>query len=163
MTLNINKEQQNDENYRYKMSEVVLKFEGQGNGQRTVFLNIENISRELKRDKDSIICFLVTSLGCKCIENKEKQIVLYGTHIKETVQSAIYDYINNFVLCYTCKNPETDFVAEKKEIVLKCCACSTISQIRINKNNLKVINGIYTKIREQEKKNKKINKENLSV
>lgn len=158
--ININKEQQNDPNYRYKMSEVLLKYEGQGNGQRTVFLNLNEISQELKRDSESIILFLVTVLGCKCIVNKEKQVVLYGTHTKEIVQNAIYDYISNFVLCQKCKNPETQFISKgKSDIEMKCNACPEISQINLNKTNLKVIKLITTKFEEIAKLEKKKNKE----
>lgn len=158
--ININKEQQQDPNYRYKMSEVLLKYEGQGNGQRTVFLNLNEISQELKRDSESMILFLVTVLGCKCIENKEKQVVLYGTHTKESVQNTIHDYISNFVLCQKCKNPETYFSSKSKgDIEMKCNACPEISQINLNKTNLKIIKLIATKLEEIAKLEKKKNKE----
>jgi translation initiation factor 2 beta subunit (eIF-2beta)/eIF-5 len=162
--ININKEQKNDPNYRYKMSEVLLKYEGQGNGQRTIFLNVSEISQELSREVETIILYLVTVLGCKCIENKEKQVVLYGTHTKETIQNAIYDYISNFVLCQKCKNPETQFLNKGKcEIEMKCNACPEISQIQLNKVNAKIIKFVSSKmdeIEKMEKKKKKLEEKN---
>jgi translation initiation factor 2 beta subunit (eIF-2beta)/eIF-5 len=158
--ININKEQKNDKNYRYKMSEVILKYEGQGNGQRTIFLNINEISQELSRDNESIILYLVTVLGCKCIENKEKQVVLYGTHTKDSVQNAIYDYISNFVLCQKCKNPETQYVNKGKgEIEMKCNACPEMSQLQLNKTNFKVSKLISLRLDEIEKIEKKKKKQ----
>jgi translation initiation factor 5 len=153
--INVNKQQIDDPNYRYKMSTVNLKYEGQGNGQRTVFLNINDIATELYRDADIIVSYLTSILGCKCIINKENQYVLYGTHSKEIIQDSIYDFIFFFVLCQKCKNPETFYLTKNKnDICLKCNACSEMSDIILNKTTTKIIKQIATKILEAERKEK---------
>lgn len=145
--INIDKDAIGDSNYRYKMSEILLKYEGQGNGQRTIFLNIADISEEIKRDQEIIISFIVYSLGCKFIINKEKQIVLYGTHTKETIQNTIFDFITKFVICPNCKNPETFFTLSKGknefDIEMNCTACPKKSQILPTKINAKIAKIIY--------------------
>jgi translation initiation factor 5 len=156
--INVNKEQINDPNYRYKMSEILLKYEGQGNGQRTILLNINDIAQELNRDSDIITSYLVSILGCKCIINKEGQCVLYGTHGKDVVQNGIYDFISLFVLCQNCKNPETYYIREKEDIVMKCNACPELSKIQMNKTTLKISKQIVSKMLEKEKKDKKLKK-----
>lgn len=153
--INVNCEQKNDPHYRYKMSSVQLKFEGQGNGQRTVFQNINEIAQELNRDPEIIISYLVTVLGCKCITNKEGQYVLYGTHGKDTVQDGVYSFISSFVLCQKCKNPETYYILEgKNDVRMKCNACPEMSNIPDNKTTTKIIKQIGTKLIEAEKKEK---------
>jgi translation initiation factor 5 len=153
--INVNPEQKSDPNYRYKMSSVQLKFEGQGNGQRTVFQNINDIARELNRDPDIIISYLISVLGCKCIKNKEGHCVLYGTHTKDVLQDGIYDFISLFVLCQKCKNPETYYVAkEKSDVCMKCNACPEMSDIPINKITMKIIKQIGVKLAEAIKKEK---------
>lgn len=155
--INVNPEQKNDPNYRYKMSPVQLKFEGQGNGQRTIFQNIIEIANELNRDSDIIISYLITVLGCKCITNKEGHCVLYGTHTNNVIQNGIYDFISLFVLCQKCKNPETYYIAKdlkKGDICMKCNACPEISDIQINKTTMKIIKQIAMKLTEVEKKEK---------
>jgi len=141
--ISVNKEFLLDVNYRYKMSQVLLKYEGNGNGQRTVFLNISDISEEIKRDPETIVSFIVYSLGCKFILSKEKQIILYGTHTKEIIQNTVFDFIDKFVICPNCKNPETYFTKEKNDIEMNCNSCPKKSKILPNKINDKVAKIIY--------------------
>jgi translation initiation factor 5 len=153
--LNVNKEQNNDPSYRYKMSEATLKYEGQGNGQKTIFLNITDIAKELNRDPDLILLYLVSAIGCKCVTTKENQIVLCGTHTKDIIQNYIYNFISSFVLCQHCKNPETYYIMEgNTDVCMKCNACPLISKIQLNKINTKIIKQISLKIMDNEKKKK---------
>ncbi|ATZ80844.1 eukaryotic translation initiation factor eIF-5 [Bodo saltans virus] len=144
--MNIDKQKLNDPFYRYKMSHVELKDEGYGNGLRTVFLNLEIISKELNRDPQMIITYLSVALGCKHIKNKEEtkdkemiKWILYGRFTKDEIQKHLYDFIDIFVLCSHCRNPETKFVNEKKETLLSCSACSKQSNILLNKITMKII------------------------
>ena len=151
--INVNKNQITDPSYRYKMSEILLKYEGQGNGQKTLLLNINEIAKELNRDQDIILSYLVAVIGCKCITTKENQIVLCGTHTKDTIQNYIYDFISSFVLCQHCKNPETYYVIEGNVgVCMKCNACPLISQITLNKVNIKIIKQILQNIKKTQKK-----------
>jgi translation initiation factor 2 beta subunit (eIF-2beta)/eIF-5 len=153
--INVSREQKNDPFYRYKMSEVIIKAEGGGNGKRTVLTNICTVANELKRDVDQILTYLVTVLGCKSIVNKENYHVLYGDFTKGIIQEAIYDYISLYVLCQKCKNPETVYmIGGKNEVCMKCLACPEISILSVNKNSMKILKQIATKIIEEDKKNK---------
>lgn len=140
--INIDKTKENDLSYRYKMSKVILKDEGSGNGLRTVFVNLESIANDIKRDTVAIITYLASALGCKYISDKNDENntkwILYGKYTKDTIQSHIYDFTNHFVICKHCKNPETKFHVEKQNVVLTCAACSKSSNISDNKYTIKV-------------------------
>ncbi len=154
--INVNRDQKNDPFYRYKMSEIITKAEGGGNGKRTVLINIEIIAGELKRDVEQLLTYLVTVLGCKNIVNKENQHILYGDFTKQVIQEAIYDYIALYVLCQKCKNPETlYFIGGKNEVCMKCQACPETLIMPVNKNSMKILKQIATKIIEDEKKKEK--------
>ena len=140
--ISINKEYIEDVAYRYKMSVPILKYEGNGNGQRTVFLNIQEISTQINRDAKLLLSYLSLSLGCQTINNKDGLVILYGTHENEKILNIIYDFINIFVLCSKCKNPETVFIKEKKNIYKQCNACSGITDIPYVKNADKIISKI---------------------
>ncbi len=133
--INISPNHINDPFYRYKMSKINTKYEGQGNGQRTILLNIQNIANEINRNVLSILIYMTCLFGCKYIYNKENQYVLYGTYQSNIIQKNIYNFIELFVLCYNCKNPET----ELKNGNLICKACSAISEIKVNKITEKIL------------------------
>lgn len=137
--INIDPTSINDQFYRYKMSKIITKYEGRGNGQRTILMNIDEISKELNRGIIEIVTFLACSFGCQHICNKEQQYVLYGTHLSENIQTNIYEYIKLFVLCNNCRNPETKYTLENNNICLKCDACSKICKIILTKNTEKIM------------------------
>jgi translation initiation factor 5 len=136
-----------DSSYRYTMPEIEIKAEGGGNGKRTLLLNISEIANELKRSPETVITYLSTDLGCQNIINKEGKYVLYGDFTKQMIQNKIYDYIDLFVLCQKCKNPETYFTMHgKNDICMKCNACPESSLLQLNKTSTKVIKQIITKL-----------------
>ena len=47
-----------DPNYRYKRDLEILKYEGKGNGKKTRFVNIDEISHQLHRTPDELTKFL---------------------------------------------------------------------------------------------------------
>lgn len=143
--INVDKEKVNDMSYRYKMPAVILKDEGGATtDKRCVFLNLESIASDLKRDPIMIITYLASVLGCKFIaDDKDKDNIkytLYGRFTRDTIQMYVYEFIDRFVLCKSCKNPETRFHSEKKFCIsLSCSACSKLSDIPDNKHALKVL------------------------
>lgn len=141
--LNINQEMKNDPFYRYKMTEVEIKHEGQGNGQRTIFVNVDEIANDIERTPSMIVSYLSTVHGCSCKIDKDKRYVFTGTYQKETFQSSIYNFIELFVLCKNCKNPETQFEKKgKHDLCLRCKACPETSDIVVNKNTQKVLRQV---------------------
>ncbi len=44
------------------------------------------------------------------IDEKRNHYVINGSHDAEKLQSLLDVFIDKFVLCQSCKNPETEFV-----------------------------------------------------
>jgi translation initiation factor 5 len=106
-----------------------------------------------------LISYLSIALGCKFIKGKEEakdketiKWILYGKHSKDIIQNLVYDFVNLFVLCTHCRNPETIFITEKKETILLCSACSKHTNIVLNKLTIKIIK--LAKIFDEQKENK---------
>jgi translation initiation factor 5 len=153
--LNVNRTFKNDPSYRYKMSEVDIKFEGGGNGKRTILMNIGTISTELSRNVDNIVSYLSTVLGCQSIVNKEGKYVLYGDFTKQKLQDLVFDYVDEMVICKKCKNPETYYILHgKNDVGMKCKACPEMSLLVPSKKVTKILKQIGAKLIE-ENKNKK--------
>ncbi len=55
--LNVDPEKQADAFYRYKMPRVQIKVEGNGNGIKTVIVNVIDISERLARNVECMISY----------------------------------------------------------------------------------------------------------
>jgi translation initiation factor 5 len=58
----------------------------------------------------------------KCDDKNERYIV-NGDHDANKLQSTLDGFINKFVLCQSCKNPETDIIIKNDDILMDCKAC----------------------------------------
>lgn len=111
--------------YRYKMPRLVSKIEGRGNGIKSVIDNADEIGRALNRLPSYITKYFAFELGTLCIINdRDARYIVNGAHDAEKLQGILDGFINKFVLCQACENPETDLVVEKDGSVLRACkAC----------------------------------------
>ncbi|KAI8978596.1 domain found in IF2B/IF5-domain-containing protein [Pilobolus umbonatus] len=114
----------NDSFYRYKMPRISAKVEGKGNGIKTVITNMTEIARALSRPPSYPTKYFGSELGAqvKCDDKNERYIV-NGDHSAEKLQETLDGFINKYVLCQSCKNPETDIVIRNEEILMDCKAC----------------------------------------
>lgn len=114
-----------DPYYRYKMEEVIIISEG----VRFAFININQISVALNREPNEIVSFLKKHFGAQFQLKNDKVLTTKNDLTKSVLQEAIYQYIENYVLCGTCKNPETKKIQNKKKIYLMCDACSAKTEL----------------------------------
>ncbi|EIE79740.1 hypothetical protein G6F46_003722 [Rhizopus delemar] len=122
-TINVRRDVQ-DSFYRYKMPRLQAKVEGKGNGIKTVVVNMAEIARALSRPPSYPTKYFGCELGAqvKCDDKNERYIV-NGDHDANKLQSTLDGFINKFVLCQSCKNPETDIIIKNDEILMDCKAC----------------------------------------
>ncbi|EGC37307.1 hypothetical protein DICPUDRAFT_150141 [Dictyostelium purpureum] len=108
--------------YRYKMEVLQGKVEGKGNGIKTVIVNLTNIARDLERPPEYITKYYEIEFNTKSNIEGDKYSI-NGQHSNERLADVLDGFINKFVLCAFCKNPETRFVIKNKAIEFKCAAC----------------------------------------
>ena len=139
--LNINNS--DDSSYRYQMPKVSIKYAGNGNGKYTVINNMEEIAHAINSPSEIVYKFISFSCG-SAYNEKDKSIT--GHH--DNIQSIIFDYINNFVICPTCSIPELNYYlekisAKKSNLICRCSACGTINKLKnSNKINDKCVDTI---------------------
>jgi translation initiation factor 2 beta subunit (eIF-2beta)/eIF-5 len=116
--------------YRYKMPIIEVKIEGKGNGIRTVVPNMEKIMKALDRPMDYGAKFIGFELGTKTkCDSTHHNCVFAGKHSEETLSLCLDKFIDMYVLCIKCKNPETIFNIKKNSIESKCKACGKTFKI----------------------------------
>ena len=110
--------------YRYKMERLQTKIEGKGNGIKTVVVNLPSVAASLARPGSYVIKYFGFELGAQTnIDPKDDRWIINGAHDAAKLQDHLDGFINKFVLCKKCKNPETDVNIKDDRIILDCKAC----------------------------------------
>lgn len=114
----------NDQFYRYKMQSVIVVEES----NKTLIKNLNSIGKDLKRHPIHILKFLACSFGCsvKIIDSENSKYYLTGSFNSDKIQNGIFNFINLFVLCLNCSNPETKFILDNNVLKRKCNSCGSI-------------------------------------
>src|ERR1700712_1067288 len=116
--------------YRYKMERIQSKIEGKGNGIKTVIVNLSSVAQSLARPGAYVIKYFGFELGAQTNTNPaDDRWIINGAHEASKLQDYLDGFINKFVLCKKCKNPETDVVIKDGHIVLDCKACGQRSDV----------------------------------
>lgn len=150
--LAINPKKGDDKFYRYKMPRIQVKVEGKGNGIKTVVVNLSTIAQSLARPGGHVIKWFALDLGAQTnMDPPDDRWIINGAHDGETLQKSLFIFIEKYVLCDDCGNPETDLVI-KDDIVRKDCkACGARSRPLVHTN---LINFILKNQPKKGKKNK---------
>ncbi|KAL4399825.1 eukaryotic translation initiation factor 5 [Malassezia pachydermatis] len=113
-----------DKFYRYRMPLLETKIEGKGNGIKTVIPNMSDIARALSRPPSYPTKFFGSELGAQTIlDEKNDRYIVNGAHDATRLRELLDGFIDKFVLCGECKNPETDLKIRNGEIIRDCKAC----------------------------------------
>jgi len=116
-----------DEFYRYKMPVMRAKVEGRGNGIKTVVENCPEIAKALDRNPEYVNKYFGFELGALTTSSVDKYIV-NGRHDAEDLAKVLDTFIDKFVLCGGCRNPETNINIKGDKIFLVCRACGKTTQ-----------------------------------
>jgi translation initiation factor 5 len=135
MSLNIDKKQENDPNYRYKMPKPEVKYQGKNQNTFTVITNMNNISETFGHPSHTIL----KNIAGNGSRYDEKNNSIKGSLSYNDVLNRLYDYINHYVLCQECSKPELELKVEKKELYSECHACSKKIKLNHNKKDKKKI------------------------
>lgn len=120
-----------DKFYRYKMPVLTTKIEGKGNGIKTVLPNVSDVARSLSRPPSYPTKYFGGELGAQStIDEKNDRYIVNGAHDANRLRELLDGFIDKFVLCGECKNPETDlFLTKNEDIFRDCKACGARTQI----------------------------------
>ncbi|KAK9465058.1 domain found in IF2B/IF5-domain-containing protein [Lipomyces arxii] len=120
--------------YRYKMPPIISKIEGRGNGIKTAIVNNADVARALARPPMYVTKFFGLELGAQTSVNETAdRYMVNGAHDAAKLQDLLDGFISKFVLCKACKNPETDIVITKDQMLYRDCkACGKRSPIDLS-------------------------------
>ncbi|KAL0573362.1 eukaryotic translation initiation factor 5 [Marasmius crinis-equi] len=123
-----------DKFYRYRMPLLTTKIEGKGNGIKTVIPNMADVARALSRPPTYPTKFFGCELGAQTsFDEKNERYIVNGAHDANRLRELLDGFIDKFVLCKSCKNPETELIILKQgrneTIIRDCKACGERTDI----------------------------------
>eukprot|EP01006_Ploeotia_vitrea_P019444 TRINITY_DN51642_c0_g1_i1.p1 TRINITY_DN51642_c0_g1~~TRINITY_DN51642_c0_g1_i1.p1 ORF type:complete len:372 (+),score=31.55 TRINITY_DN51642_c0_g1_i1:135-1250(+) len=133
--LSVDPLQHHDSHVRYQMPPVEVKTESCGNGAKIVLPNLDKIAPWIYRSPDAILHFLKCDLAVASEKGSyasETKYILKGRFSPEQVQASLYKFVVQYVLCHSCRNPETRVEPAKKKKAppcLVCHSCGSTSQL----------------------------------
>ena len=137
--------------YRYKMPHLCLKEEGKGNGLKTLISNATEVSKSLNRPIPYIIKYMGYTLGTQTqCDFRNQRFSINGLHQSKDLQRIMTSFIDKYVLCSKCGNPETEFTIKKNKVLQTCKACG--SHIILKEEKSKMNNFILKDLSRKERK-----------
>lgn len=125
----------NDPYYRYKMPAIECRCEGHGGNRNTKLLNLDKIAASIARPSEQIAQWFkiqFTSAVTKIPNGQHNIYQLKGHLDNNKLQNALFNLIRDWVLCPTCKNPETYLLRSSAgtRIKILCHACGKTNRIK---------------------------------
>jgi translation initiation factor 2 beta subunit (eIF-2beta)/eIF-5 len=114
----INIDRSDDIFYRYKMSPLIIRQQGR-NGQ-LILVNIDEIAKQLSVDSIKLVKFISYELGTKSGNTNNQWWIKAEQPTVSILQEIISKFIDNFILCKQCGNPETTI---SNHLTMKCASC----------------------------------------
>lgn len=104
--------------------------------KKTIFLNFEETCLRIHREMDHVQSYISSELGTTASIQEGGGLVLRGKFQPKGIEIILKNYINEFVLCKSCKGIETRIVRnETNKLSFLCCeickAYRTINPIKI--------------------------------
>lgn len=105
------------------------KIKGHLEGNKTVLVNLKKIAKDLARDPNHLLKYLLRELAAPGKYVRDRAIL--GTKVAASaINKKIKKYVSEFVQCSECGKPDTALQEEKGVAYLKCQACGVKKPVK---------------------------------
>ena len=120
----VNIDGSNDPFYRYKMTQLHIKYLGKNKMIKTFIINIDNTSKDIKIPSEYIIAYLGYKLNTKYgFDKTQNMFYLSGRKTIEELSIIFELMIDCLVLCKQCNLPELILKIECNKLWGLCNSC----------------------------------------
>ncbi|KAJ3165634.1 hypothetical protein HK101_000190 [Irineochytrium annulatum] len=97
--------------------------------KKTIFANIVDISKRMRREPDHLIQYLFAELGTTGSVDGSQRLVIKGRFQQKQIENVLKRYIVEYVTCKTCKSGETLLAKENRLFFLQCQSCGSTKSV----------------------------------
>ncbi|KAI5455047.1 translation initiation factor eIF-2 beta subunit [Naganishia albida] len=93
--------------------------------KKTVFANIADICRRMRRQPKHLIEFIYAELGTSGSVDGSNRLMIKGRYTQKNIENVLKKYIVEYVMCKTCKSSDTILEKENRLYFIICEACGS--------------------------------------
>ncbi|KAJ5114982.1 domain found in IF2B/IF5-domain-containing protein [Penicillium alfredii] len=94
--------------------------------RRTIFANIADIAKRMKRSDEHFMQFLFAELGTSGSVDGSRRLVIKGRFQSRQLETVCRRYIMEYVTCKTCRSPDTELnKGENRLYFITCNSCGS--------------------------------------
>lgn len=124
--------------HRYKMHTIIFQKEK----TKTCITNLDKIAEDIKiPNKDLIVSYIKKRLAVS-MTIKNNVVIITNKVDTKSIQQALYEFIEYFILCKQCILPELTYFLDTNHLCVYCRGCGHISAIESNLQTDKIIEMI---------------------
>lgn len=95
------------------------------NGAKIDLVNVEDVAKHLRVHPDAIVKYMCAEYGT----SKEGKSIIKGDHKQEDLLKTLDKFVEKYLLCGTCKLPETTLTGGKRDLKGHCRACGAETKL----------------------------------
>ncbi|KAJ1020784.1 hypothetical protein NDA16_004174 [Ustilago loliicola] len=115
--------------------------------KKTVFANVVDICKRMHRQPEHVIQFLFAELGTIGSVDGSQRLVIRGRFQPKQIENVLRRYITEYVICKTCKRPETKLSKENRIFFVTCEKCGSQRSVSAIKSGFQAQTGKRSKAR----------------
>ncbi|KAI9850345.1 MAG: hypothetical protein M1838_005792 [Thelocarpon superellum] len=94
--------------------------------KKTIFANIAEICKRMKRSDEHVTQFLFAELGTSGSVDGSRRLVIKGRYQQKQIENVLRRYIVEYVTCKTCRSPDTELSkGENRLYFVTCNSCGS--------------------------------------
>ncbi|KAL5741163.1 hypothetical protein ACOSP7_027895 [Xanthoceras sorbifolium] len=93
--------------------------------KQTVFVNFMDLCKTMHRQAEHVMTFLLAEMGTSGSLDGQRGLVVKGSFAPKDVEGILRRYINEYVLCNSCRSPDTILTKENCLFFLRCEQCGS--------------------------------------
>ena len=94
--------------------------------KKTIFANIADICKRMKRTDEHVTQFLFAELGTSGSVDGSRRLVIKGRFQQKQIENVLRRYIVEYVTCKTCRSPDTELnKGENRLYFVTCNSCAS--------------------------------------
>ncbi|KAL8927006.1 MAG: hypothetical protein Q9208_002551 [Pyrenodesmia sp. 3 TL-2023] len=94
--------------------------------KKTIFANIADICKRIKRSDEHVTQFLFSELGTSGSVDGNRRLVIKGRFQQKQIENVLRRYIVEYVTCKTCRSPDTELnKGENRLYFVTCNSCGS--------------------------------------
>lgn len=128
----------NDPFYRYHRNMLNIM----NNSKEIIIDNIHMIAKQLDRHPKELVLFIKKNINRQV--NFKNEVLSIPNHKNQTIdfEKILNNYIDHYVICKHCGNPETIYVIQNKSLILRCKACGNLTDCKDKHSLINIIKNI---------------------